>query len=128
MTIQTKNFNPRSDPKLLCTCGHQDCNKTSVSQDHLNRIQLVRDYADRPLKVNSGGRCQNHPSEIHRTNPADHQKGYGVDIAVNGGLERGEIVSLGIKAGCNAIGVAKTFIHLGYRPELEKDDIIMWVY
>jgi hypothetical protein len=126
--VKTENFNPNTDPKLLCTCGHNWCDKRSVNQSHLNRIQIIRDGADRPLKVNSGGRCPNHPNEVHRTTPADHQRGDGVDIAVNGGLERGEIVSLGIAAGCNAIGIAKTFVHLGYRSHLRTGEIIMWVY
>jgi hypothetical protein len=50
-----------------------------------------------------------------------------LDIAVRGGTERGELVKLGLDAGFNAIGVAKTFVHLGYRPELG-EEIVMWVY
>ena len=125
--IQTKNFNPISDIKLLCTCGHPDCDKRSVNQDHLDRVQRVRDILGYGLTVTSGGRCPNHPNESHRTTPADHQKGNGLDVAVTGAT-RGNVVDAGIKAGCNAIGVDKTFVHLGYRPELPKGHITMWVY
>jgi len=124
--IKTKNFNPESDIKLLCTCGHPDCDKRSVSQEHLDRVQNVRDMLG-PLSVTSGGRCPNHPDETHRTTPADHQKQQGIDIQCNG-ASRGNIVNAGIEAGCNAIGVAKTFVHLGYRPELPEGHITMWVY
>ena len=126
--IQTKNFNPNYDKKLLCTCGHPKCDKRSVKQEVLNGIQLIRNDADRPLTITSGGRCQWHPDELKRLNPADHQKCNAVDIFVQGGLERGEIVALAIKHGFNSIGVAKTFVHVGFRDHLIDGDIIMWTY
>lgn len=63
MPIETENFNVKSDPKLVCTCGHQLCDQRSVSQHTLNRVQLIRHDVDRPLIVRSGGRCPNHPDE-----------------------------------------------------------------
>ena len=125
---QTKNFNVKSDPKLACTCGHPQCDKREVSIIALVRLQAVRESVNRPLTVTSGGRCPNHPNEIHRTVPADHQKCLGIDISVSGGLERGEIVAAGLKSGFNAIGVAETFVHLGYRQELPPGKTMMWVY
>lgn len=125
MTIKTKNFNPATDKRLLCTCRTVRCDKRSVKQDALNRLQLVRNEAMRPLTVNSGGRCPYHPSETHRTTPADHQKGEGIDVAVAGGVERAQLVTLGLKHGFNAIGVAKTFVHLGYR---QGQQLVIWVY
>jgi hypothetical protein len=125
MTVRTENFNLQSDPKLACTCGHPKCDKRTVSQEHLNRAQLVRDDAMRGLTVTSGGRCLYHEDEINRQTPADHQKRIGIDIAVAGGLERGQIVKLGLKHGFNAIGIAKTFIHLGYR---EGEPLVIWTY
>lgn len=126
--IATKNFNPNSDLRLLCTCGHPKCDKRSVSQSTLDRAQVARELAGRPLTVNSGGRCPNHSSEVHRSKPADHQKCQALDIACSGGLQRGELVRIGIEAGFNAIGVAKTFVHWGHRPELKDGEIMMWVY
>jgi len=126
--IQTQNFNPISDPKLLCTCGHPDCDKRSVSQLTLNYAQSVRWKVNRSLTVTSGGRCPNHPNEVHRDKPADHQKQKGIDIACNGGAERGELVRVGIECGFNAIGVGKTFVHFGIREELPMGQIMMWSY
>lgn len=125
--IKTKNFNPYSDPRLLCTCGNPDCDQRSIDQETLNNLQSVRDDIGQPLTVTSGGRCPNHPDEQHRKTPADHQKCKGIDVAVNGST-RGNAVNAGIKAGFNAIGVAKTFVHWGYRPELPDGHITMWVY
>ena len=125
--IKTLNFNPEYDTKLLCTCGHELCDKRSVSQEHLNRVQVAREDVNHSLPVTSGGRCSYHPNEVHRTTPADHQKMQGCDVGVNGST-RGNVVRAGIDAGCNAIGVAKTFVHLGYRKDLPSGHITMWVY
>ena len=125
MRVETKNFNPDSDVKLICTCGHHLCDKRSVRQVVLDRVQRLREEIGRPLTITSGGRCIHHPNEIHRTKPADHQKGIAVDISVSGGVARDELVRLGIKHGFNAIGIAKTFVHLGYR---HGEQSVMWVY
>jgi hypothetical protein len=125
--IKTKNFNPVDDVKLICTCEHDECDKRSVSMKHLRKIQLVRDIVKHPMAVTSGGRCPNHPDEIGRSTPADHQKGFGIDIAANG-QTRGNIVQAAIFAGCNAIGVGETFVHLGFREKLPYGHITMWSY
>ena len=123
--IHTLNFNPESDPKLICTCGHILCDKRSVSQFVLNKIQLIREDLNQPLSITSGGRCQYHQNEKHRTTPADHQKCQAVDVAVSGGVMRANLVKLGLTYGFNAIGIAKTFVHLGYREDCK---LTMWVY
>jgi len=125
--IGTENFTLRGDPKIACTCGHVDCDQRTVNQATLVRLQVVRDIVNHGLVVTSGGRCPNHPNEINRETPADHQKGKGVDVSANGS-NRGNIVKAGITAGFNAIGVAKTFVHLGYRAELPKTHTTIWVY
>ena len=89
-------------------------------------MQQVRNIVG-SLPVTSGGRCPNHPDELHRKTPADHQKCSAVDVACTG-ANRGNIVAAGLQAGCNAIGVAKTFVHLGHRSELPSNHLTMWVY
>lgn len=120
--VSTENFNLETDPKLGNTCVSPE-GVRMVLQSFLDRVQLVRNDANRPLTVTSGGRCPEHPSERHRTVPADHQKGLGIDIKVIGGYERGELVRLGIKHGFNAIGVYRNHVHLGYR---EGRPLVMW--
>ena len=124
--VQTENFNPSTDPKLLCTCGDNRCDKRSVNQEHLDRVQLVRNLVG-SLYVTSGGRCPYHENEIHRDTPADHQLGNGVDVRCNGS-SRGNIVAAALLIGLNAIGVAKTFVHLGHRPGTPSHHTTMWVY
>lgn len=126
--IKTRNFNPITDPKLICTCGSPNCDKRSVKQEVLDRVQIGRDIANRPLRITSGGRCPNHPDELHRSKPADHQLCQAVDIACHGGLERGELVKIGIAIGFNAIGVGDTFVHWGLRKDLPKGQLMIWSY
>ena len=123
--ISTRNFNLITDPKLACCCFHPKCDEPVVSQEILDRVQLIRTRLNRSLTINSGGRCKYHPDEIHRTTPADHQKRQALDISVSGGVERAEIVVLAIEYGFNAIGVARNFVHVGYR---EGEPLVMWVY
>ena len=125
--LGTANFSLKSDPKLACTCGTAKCDQRTVNQPLLEKLQAVRYIVGHSLVVTSGGRCPYHPNEIHRTTPADHQKGKGVDVSANGST-RGNIVRAGLKAGFNAIGVAKTFVHLGYRTELPRGHTTMWTY
>lgn len=127
MTVKTKNFNPETDTRLRCSCGHPDCDRRSVDQETLDKAQVGRELLGHGLSVTSGGRCPFHPDELHRSTPADHQKQQGIDVAVNGAT-RGNVVSAGLAAGFNAIGVAKTFVHWGCRPELPEGHITMWVY
>ncbi len=125
MIISTKNFNPKSDPKLLCTCGHPLCDKRSVSLYVLKIVQLIRNDVGRPLTITSGGRCPNHPNEVNRYTPADHQNCVALDIRVRGGIERMELVRMGLKYDAKGIGVAGTFVHLAWR---DTDKPVMWTY
>jgi hypothetical protein len=123
----TANFNPTDDPKLLCTCGHKKCDKRSVKQSILDRVQYIREDADRPLIITSAGRCPYHPNEVHRTKPADHQNCIAVDIFYSTVLERNELMVLAGRYGANAVAAGKNFVHIAWREDV-KDRIATWEY
>jgi len=127
--IKSENFNPLIDVKLLCTCGHPECDKRSLEQRVLDMLQCVRYDYGLPMVITSAGRCQYHPNEIHRDEPADHQKQRGVDVKINGLAMAMKLMAYGIRYGFNAFGInlKSGFIHMGYRPELV-DKIATWVY
>ena len=79
--IKTANFNPEDDPKLLCTCGHADCDQRSVNQESLDKAQLMREDYGRAMRITSAGRCGNHPNEVTKKAPGDHQQCYAIDYA-----------------------------------------------
>ncbi len=126
--IKTKNFNLETDVKLLCTCGNKGCDKRSFKQMPLNMLQRVRDDYGLPMTITSGGRCPLHKSELHRSVPADHQKGLGVDIRITGLIMAIKLVAIASKYGFNAFGInlKAGFLHIGYRPEQAK--ISVWTY
>ncbi len=129
MTIKTENFNPATDVKLLCTCGHPECDKRSVKQFVLNNVQLMRNDAKRPFTITSGGRCPYHPNEIHRSKPADHQNRVGVDIFYKTEAEKNELMVLAGRYGATAVAAGKNFVHCGWR-KLGKNDkrVRTWTY
>jgi hypothetical protein len=128
MTAKTKNFNPETDIKLCCTCGEDGCDKRSVKLILLNRLQRVRDDYGLPMIITSGGRCPLHKNEKHRSAPADHQKGLGVDIRITGQAMANKLIAYAAIHGFNAFGTSLKlgFVHLGYRPESNK--IVTWEY
>lgn len=123
-TPRTKNFNPKTDTKIRCTCGHPDCDQRSISQFTLNMLQNVRNDYHNPMIITSGGRCPNHPDQARKTNPngGDHARGNGVDVAVSDRTDFNRLAVLAGRHGFNAIGdgLESGFIHLGYRPHKGK--------
>ncbi|BAV81067.1 peptidase m15a [Vibrio phage CKB-S1] len=119
MVISTKNFHPDTDPKLLCTCGHPNCDRRSVTQDTLDALQLVRDDLGEAMSLTSGGRCPYHPDQARKADPngGDHPRGDGVDVRVRDRQHYDKIAILAGRHGFNAIGdgLKHGFIHLGRR-------------
>jgi len=114
--ISTKNFNPEFDHKLLCTCGHADCDKRSVNQFTLNQVQRVRDDLGMRMIITSGGRCPNHPDEITKEAPGDHQKQYAVDVHYGSVIERNKLMVLAGRHGATRVACGKIFVHMAWTP------------
>lgn len=127
--IKTKNFNAATDPRLKCTCGHVDCDKRSVNQFTLDKAQLMRDDYGRPLIINSGGRCRNHPSEIFKQSPGDHAQCYAIDFACDNLQDETKIKVLAGRHGATRVaGTYKDgFVHCAWTPTSRKD-VPTWVY
>ncbi len=125
--IKTKNFNPYSDKKLCCTCGHVECDRRSVNQKTLNKVQLIREDANRPLTITSGGRCPNHPDELNRLKPADHQNRVAVDIFYSSVTESNELMVLAGRHGATAVALGSNFVHLGWRA-IPDNRVRTWEY
>lgn len=129
MVIKTKNFNPASDQKLLCTCGHPDCDHRSVDQDTLNKVQLIRDDFGRPMTITSGGRCPNHPDELIKTAPGDHQLCKAVDVECTTKTDETKLKVLAGRHGATRVagGAYCGFVHLAWT-ETERKDVPTWSY
>ena len=127
--ISTKNFHPHTDPKLLCTCGRGQCDKRSVNQYSLDRLQLIREDLGQPLTVTSGGRCPLHPDEISKTQPGDHQKQYAVDIECHTVELETKLKVLAGRHGATRVagGAYCGFVHIAWTPT-DRTDVPTWSY
>lgn len=125
--IQTKNFNPASDKKLLCTCGNSKCDKRSLSQFSLDNLQLIRNDYGKGMIVTSGGRCPYHKDELKKKKPGDHQLCYGVDIFYKTAAQRTKLMVLAGRHGATRVAWGKNFIHIAWTPTARLD-VPTWSY
>ena len=127
--IYTTNFNPETDPKLLCTCGHPECDQRSVSQSSLDKVQSIRDDYKKPMTITSGGRCPNHPNEVRKSQPGDHQKCTAVDVACDNSQDETKLKVLAGRHGATRVaGSAEDgFIHIAFT-ETHRTDVPTWDY
>lgn len=127
--ISTKDFHPDTDPKLLCTCGHLECDQRSVTQVSLDNVQLIRDDYKKPMVITSGGRCPNHRNEVRKSKPGDHQLCTAVDVACDNVQDETKLKVLAGRHGATRVaGSAKDgFIHIAFT-ETSRTDVPTWEY
>ncbi len=103
-----------------------DCRETGENEMQSKFIQLIdtlRGVCGFPFIINSGYRSPLHSEERDKDEPGIHAKGMAADVAVNGGVQRYELVWQAMTHGFTGIGVAKGYVHVDLR-----DDAVMWVY
>lgn len=127
--VSTQNFHPDTDVKLRCTCGRLGCDKRSVDQETLDQVQKVRDDLGQPMTVASGGRCPNHPDEVKKSAPGDHQKRKAVDIACNDVQLETKLKVLAGRHGATRVagGAYCGFVHMAWT-ETDRTDVPTWSY
>ena len=113
----TKNF---TADEFKC----QHTGQHGIQKHVVDKIQELRDMVGRPLTITSAYRSPLHPIEARKLAPGTHAQGLAVDIKVNGGAERYEIIKCGLLLGATGIGVNKTFVHLDWR----EDTAVAWEY
>ena len=87
--------------EMRCQCG---CNQDGMNAKFMEKLTALRAEWDKPMVVNSGYRCTQHPIEARKAKPGAHATGRAVDIAV----EREEalrLLHLAISHGFTGIGV-----------------------
>ena len=129
MTIYTTNFHPSRDPKLLCTCGHPYCDRRSVDQRSLDKVQSIRDDYGKPMTITSGGRCPNHPYEVKKKYEGDHQKCTTVDVECDTVGEETKLKVLAGRHGATRVagGAYCGFVHISFS-ETQRRDVPTWEY
>lgn len=111
-----------NDEFLRCT---PPCTIEDLSDELLDRLDVVRSLCGFPLIVNSAYRSFDYEQDRGRTGSSSHCKGIAVDIAVQSSEERLKIVQNALRAGFQRIGISKTFVHL----DLDEDKpSSIWLY
>lgn len=87
----TENF---SRSEFACNCG---CGYDKIDERIVNRLQLVRDIARVPIKVNSACRCLIHNAKVGGENGSYHLLGLAVDWCFDDPQGNGLLEKLCIK-------------------------------
>lgn len=126
---KTKNFNLSTDPKLQCTCGNKNCPKPIVTQEALDKLQLMRDDLGQPIIITSGARCKLHPSEASKKTIGDHQKCETFDIRCQDSAMETKLKVLAGRHGATRVagGAYCGFVHVCFG-ETERKDVPTWSY
>jgi len=125
--IATKNFNPESDVKLCCTCGHELCDQRQFKR--MAELQLIRNDFGKAMIVTSGGRCEHHPNEARKSMPGDHQICEAVDIKCESYADETKLKVLAGRYGATRVagGVHCGFVHIAWT-ETKRTDVPTWHY
>ena len=117
--IGTDNFTPS---EFKCKCG---CGSNLTQQRLINSLQQARNRINKPIKIVSGYRCPEHNKAVGGKSNSAHTKGMAADIHCTNDRYRYALVFSLLKAGCERIGVYKTFVHADLDHFLPSD--VMWI-
>lgn len=81
----------------------------------LSSLQLLRNYVNRPLIINSAFRTPEHNAKIGGAPNSLHLEGRAFDIRATG-VERLQLIYFARQCGFHGIGLSNTFVHLDTRP------------
>ena len=97
-----------------------------MDKDFLNLLDLAREKFDKPIRINSGFRSEQHNKKVGGTESSSHLKGLAVDIACKKSRDRFELIDIFLDLGINRIGIANNFIHIDVDPN--KSPNVIWTY
>jgi zinc D-Ala-D-Ala carboxypeptidase len=112
-------------------CSH--CGKSLMQPVFMDRLFQLRQRYNRPMRITSGYRCDEHPIEARKVDgPGAHATGRAADVSVSG-REAFELIRLATELGFTGIGVQQKgqgrFIHLDDVPDsLRFVRPIIWSY
>jgi len=94
--------------EFVCPC----CQKSVISEELVLKLDLAREIAEVPFRINSAYRCLKHNQFGGGVKDSAHLLSLAVDIACSNGVDRIKILRGLIIAGFRRIGIGKTFIHV----------------
>ena len=99
--------------------GSGCCLLTTIDDELVKYLQLIRDYFNKPVNISSGYRCPTHNKNIGGATGSRHSKGQAADIYING-VAPIEIAKYAESIGVLGIGLYETnadghFVHIDTR-------------
>ena len=103
-----------------CPCGQCDfgSREDDIDENLITKLNIMRILYGKPMVVTSAARCDEHndatggvANSAHLRHP-DTGQCRAVDILVNGGGHRHELITLALAVGFKRIGIANYFVHL----------------
>ena len=94
----------------------------------LKKLDWIRYWMKRPIKINSGYRTKKHNEEVGGVKNSPHMIGVAADIHVPDSSFRFWLVVWSLLCGIKRIGIGKTFIHIDIDKRDEKGQNIIWLY
>lgn len=101
----------------------------NMDRNFLQKLELAREIAGIPFKINSGYRTKEHNDAIYfgkKPIKSSHLIGKAVDIAYSNSRERWLIITALQDAGFNRLGISKGFVHAD--TDETKAPNVIWTY
>jgi uncharacterized protein YcbK (DUF882 family) len=123
----TKNF---TTDEMACSC----CGKAEMDGEFMRILQSIRDEMQRPLKITSGFRCENHNQRVSSTGKTGpHTYAKAADILISG-ADAMRLFAVAQRHGVSGVGMSqkgdhsKRFVHLDALSPDEGPRPTVWTY
>ncbi|MBO54049.1 MAG: peptidase M15 [Dehalococcoidia bacterium] len=123
----TKNF---TTDEMACSC----CGKSDMDDEFMRILQSIRDEMQRPLKITSGFRCEEHNQRVSTTGKkGPHTFAKAADILISG-ADAMRLFTIAQKHGVSGVGMSqrgvhsKRFVHLDILSPDEGPRPTVWTY
>lgn len=118
--------------EFSCKCMYQICTTQNLSKDLVDKLELVRERFGKAIKITSGCRCEAHnDAEGGKTKSkhlfTDTVECIAADIAPYDLKDLDSLYTICYDV-FQALGKAKTFIHVDLRPAKADGSKTLWVY
>ena len=94
--------------------GKGCCSKTPIDIELIGYVQVIRNYFNKPVTINSGYRCQKHNKNVGGAKNSRHTQGMATDIVVKG-VNPIKVAQFAETIGIRGIGLYDTFVHIDTR-------------
>lgn len=94
--------------------GARCCSKTLVSEELIERLQILRELAGAPITINSGYRCYKHNRAVGGASSSQHINGKAADVVISGKSAK-QMAVLAEQAGFRCVLLYSNRIHVDVR-------------